>query len=109
MRLSLPSNQAPPRSRCSRGIGEAARPYVRRWGLGGRSYSEVRYIGEIEASPEAVQKLLTWIIHDECRPRRKPLILLSYAAGADFVEFSVTRSSDWPFPWSWPASGQPGA
>ena len=53
--------------------------------------------------------LLAWIIHDECRPRPKPLILLSYAAGADFVEFFVTRSSDWPFPWSWPASGQTGA
>ena len=41
---------------------------------------------------------LAWIIHDECRPRRKPLILLSYATGADFVEFSVTRPSDRPFP-----------
>jgi hypothetical protein len=37
------------------------------------------------------------------------LILPSYAAGADFMEFSVTRSSDRPFPWSWSASGQPGA
>ncbi len=47
---------------------------------------------------------LAWIIHDECRARRKPLTQLSYAAGADFMEFSATKSSDRPFPWSWPAS-----
>jgi hypothetical protein len=40
-----------------------------------------------------------------CRPRRKPLILPSYAAGAEFVEFSATKSSARLLPWSWPVSG----
>ena len=46
----------------------------------------------------AALMVLAWIIHDECRPRRKLLILLSYAAGAEFVEFSGTKSSARPFP-----------
>jgi hypothetical protein len=44
------------------------------------------------------KRQLAWIIHDECRPRRKLLILLSYAAGAESVEFSGTKSSARPFP-----------
>src|SRR5215212_9114055 len=31
------------------------------------------------------------------------------AAGADFVEFSATKSSVRLFPWNWPVSGQAGA
>ena len=44
-------------------------------------------------------KALAWIIHDECRPKRKPLISLSEAAEAEFVEFCATKSSARPFPW----------
>jgi hypothetical protein len=53
--------------------------------------------------------VLAWIIHNECRAGCKSLNLLSDVKSADFVEFSATKSSAWPFPRPCPAAGQPGA
>ncbi len=96
----------------TKGVVTGARFTYRAWNHGPVRSPRFQQVSDHLDGYGAVQNvlhLLAWIIHDECRARRKPLILLSYAAGADFVEFSATKSSDRPFPWSWPASGQPGA